>query len=240
MMLLIATRLNLERHAAYGFFLSYIDISYCAVVLMSFQALACREESDGEKWLIVAPDVRCDTGIHSFITPLAYVGICGIGICYPLYMGCYVMLYRIEEDSKHVTKVPSVDMINATGFFFDSFHSRANLFSCVILARNFLFCAVFTLEDGAEESITIMPLHWRTPGDEGCSGCCHFARLFEFTNRTASICEYCHEHRRSAVAWIHRLRCHSNLPHQPLHDCTTAVVGGPVHELPSPAVPGRS
>jgi hypothetical protein len=154
--------------------------------------------------LIVAPDIRCYHGIHNVIRPLAYIGIYGIGLCYPIYMGCFMILYRCETDSRHVTKVPHIDMILSTGYFFDSFHGtftirdflprlcirltphiilyyltfdisnnpgRANWFSCAQLARNFLFCAVFTMDHtSVKESFTILPVHWRTPVMKGLLG----------------------------------------------------------------------
>ena len=54
---------------ALGRFLLYIDMSYTGTVLMSFQAFACRRESDGKRYLVAAPDVECDVGGWECLPP---------------------------------------------------------------------------------------------------------------------------------------------------------------------------
>ena len=69
-----------KRCKAWGFFFTYIDVSYVAVVLMSFQALTCREESDGNAYLVVAPSIMCYRGLHRIVSPLAVFGVFGVGL----------------------------------------------------------------------------------------------------------------------------------------------------------------
>ena len=63
-------------------------------------------------------------------------------------MASYMLLFRSVEGSTVETSVLHSDSMNATGYFFDSFHFRANWWSCCMLARNFLLCAAFTLHNG--------------------------------------------------------------------------------------------
>ena len=47
---------------------------------MSFQTFACRNESDGRRYMMVAPDLECDVGIHATVVPLAWFGIVAMGL----------------------------------------------------------------------------------------------------------------------------------------------------------------
>ena len=107
---------QMRRSKAWGFFLTYIDISYVAVVLMSFQALTCREESDGNAYLIVAPDVQCHHGIHLLIKPLADVGVYVYGI------GCESCIEQASNHNSSPTHPPTHQLTHQLRHFF----SRAN------------------------------------------------------------------------------------------------------------------
>ena len=120
--------------------LIFVDMSYVAVVLASFQSLKCFEEVNGNSYLAAARDFQCGTQAHVVLMVFSFLIIALIGVGYPTVLFLMLRKHRVQSGAKLTPEVMAV-----WGYAFEGFRFKHTYWSVWQLLDNLAMCMVSAL-----------------------------------------------------------------------------------------------